>query len=161
MIQQSFKAQASGVLLSLILLSCTSSAQLSRFPGLEKRVQDYYAAEKAKDWGAAYEFRHKKFKSTVMKDRFLSQMSRDGEGWNLVGYQIKSVSEKGGKVTLDVIFTETPPPNYLSGHIPKGTKVDELEFEDESIWLLEDNIWYAYSPGERGHLSLNSPIAVQ
>jgi hypothetical protein len=88
-------------------------------------------------------------------------MDRDSRGWKLLSYRIDGVlSHEENKVTLRITFTEAPPPEHLKRHLPSGVAIDELEIEDDSVWVVENGTWYSYSPGERGYLGMNSPIVV-
>jgi len=134
------------------------SADLDRFKGLKERMSAYYEAEKRGDWAAAYEFRSATFRRTVSKDRFLTRMQKDNDGWRLLRYQVKSSGERNGRVYLAMVFTEIPPSQYLKGRVPLDAKVGELEIEDESIWIREDNNWHVVSPGVRDRLALNAAV---
>lgn len=142
-------------LAGVLLISCAPQDGLRSFEGLEQRFADYYSLEQRKDWSAAYEFRTKAFRESVTKERYVSQMEKDNAGWRLVKYRIESISEKSGKVHLKMTFVETPPAGFMKEHLPPGKELTEMETEDESIWIREGGIWYAYAPGTRARLSLN------
>jgi hypothetical protein len=145
--------------LAVLAVSCGSSRDLNTFPGLGERVRQYYELEKKGDWAAAYEFRTSEFKKSVPKDRYVTLMQRDSSGWQLVDYRIKSVKEADGKVKLEVVFKEIPPKDFLPAPQLKGKELGPMEFEDESVWVLEGGNWYSHAPGKRAHLSLNSALA--
>jgi hypothetical protein len=134
---------------------------VSSFSGLEQKVRQYYELEKKGDWAAAYDFRTSDFRKSVPKDRYVTLMQRDSKGWQFVDYRIKSVAESSGKVKLEVLFTEIPPRGFLPSPQLEGKDFGPVEFEDVSIWVQEAGNWYAYAPGGRTHLTLNSGIGLR
>ena len=146
----------------LALLSCSEgSVGLSRFEGLEQRVNRYYQVEQSGDWEAAYSFRTPAYRQSVPKEKFVNEMKRDDAGWKLLSFKITSVKEKEGKVNLKVTFVVIPPASHFQGQIPAGAKIGELEIEDDSIWVRMNGEWYCYTPGTRVHLPMNAPLVYQ
>lgn len=152
---------ALGVLVIVVSTSCSVAYDLARFPGLEQRIREYYALEMRGQWNSTYEFRHSAFKRSVRKDAYIATMSRDSTGWKFVDYRIKAVSQEGDKVKVSMVFVEIPPSDFLQLPALKDKKIGEFQFDDDSVWVREGNEWYAYSPGMRGHMSLNSPVVVR
>lgn len=143
---------------ALLIAACSSNVGLHSFVGLESRLTDYYALEQRGDWNTAYEYRTKAFRRSVSKKLYVAQMQKDNAGWQLLKYKIDSAAEKNGRVHLKITFTEAPPAGFLKDRLPPGREPTVMDTEDESIWVKEDGIWYAYAPGTRGRLSLNAAV---
>lgn len=146
------------VLASFFLTSCESNLNLTSHEGLERRVKEYYLLEQRGDWSAAYEFRTARFRKSVPKDRYVSQMQKDNAGWRLIDFEIKSKSERDAKVYLTMSFKETAPTGSFKERLPRTSEPAEVESEDESIWVRDGDTWYALAAGTRGRLPLNAAL---
>jgi len=145
-------------LASFLLISCGSSDGLRSFVGLEQRVSEYYLLEQRNDWSETYEMRTAAFRKSVPKKFYVSQMEKDNAGWRLLKYRIDGVSERNGKVHVRMTFFEVPPPEFFKHRVPAGQQPPHLETEDESVWLKEGGIWYAYDAASRGRFSQNPAL---
>ncbi|MHB8744572.1 MAG: hypothetical protein ACYC9L_15820 [Sulfuricaulis sp.] len=150
-------------LCALLTLSCTVKADLEKYPGLKERVAQYYLAEQNHDWEQTYNLRTPDFKKIVSKEMYISHMRKDSAGWKLKKYDIKSIKENDGKVSLTINFVEEPPPNSfyneaLLKKLPPNTPpLKTFEMEDDSIWVRINGEWYCYAAGQRLHLPMNAP----
>lgn len=82
------------------------TAELSDFV---KTVHVFYDAMRSKQWNETYLYRTTTFKQSVSREVYMDTMMREGQNWELLNYDILSVSVyDGDKVQLVVSFLESP-----------------------------------------------------
>lgn len=78
---------------------------------LDQDVRKFYDLLREKDWGAAYDFRSKTFKSDFPETTYLNWAQQEATNWELADYEVLSVSRYGtDDAALRCKFIELPGP---------------------------------------------------
>ncbi len=102
-----------------------------------QNFKEFYRLLKNKDWAATYDYRSKKFKSSVTKEFYLKDMKSIESEWNLVSYEVLSMrsfqmKDKDLFIRVIIKFVEDPGPN---------TSYSLAE------WVYEDDDWKCKNAG--------------
>jgi hypothetical protein len=134
------------------------STRIERFPGLSERVNTYYALEMKKSWEETYLYRIPIFRQSVTRQSYIDLMHRDSEGWELKSFRPDYVVREGGRVRVNILFTEKAPKGrFVPGHGPADEQI-VVEIYEATVWEKINGAWYAWATGSRGHFSLNESL---
>lgn len=136
------------------VICCQALSGQGRNPlldNLEKRIKEYYMYEKNKEWDSTYLYRTPLFRKSVPFGVYKDIMSRDNQGWTLLGTEIVNIKVEDNFVYVEIRFIE----EYPKGYLPSFLKKRIMEIKEITLWEEIDGEWYARNPGGRGHLSLN------
>ena len=140
--------------------SIVTGRDLSQFPELRKAMEQYYVAEKNRNWQIAYGYRPVAFQRTVPFDVYQREMEKGSSGWSLIRVEIlesKRVENDEVKVMLKFYesFDAATAQSYYDGRVPSGIN----SRVEETIWKWSGNSWLSVQPGQRGHFPLNDRLA--
>ena len=124
---------------------------------LLESIHIYYRHEQEKSWDKTYEMRTEAFRSSTEFEYYQKTMAEDYSGWELLGYEIKSIDSNVNEYILSIVFDEKPSESYKKSHFVPDD-INRLRIIDESIWKKEYGEWKCVSAGHRYVLSLNSRI---
>lgn len=142
-------------LLVFILSGCQS---VSGNEELIKAIEYYYENEKSKNWNVTYKLRNKKFRDAIEFPYYRTVMNEDYRNWVFLDYKIININANNNRAKVTLLFKENPSDEYRKSHLIPET-VQYLTIEDDSYWLMEEEMWKCISPGSRYVLKLNSKIA--
>jgi hypothetical protein len=144
-------------LLALVAGYLWWTTRIERFPGLAERVNAYYNSEMNKHWNETYQYRPPAFQQSVPKQKYVVEMTKDSEGWELKSARVKYAVQDGKRIKVFGEFQETTPKGFAP--VPSlSQKSLTATITDISVWENIDGIWYAWETGTRSHLSLNAGL---
>ena len=139
--------------------SIVTGRDLSQFPGLRKAIEQYYVAEKNRNWRVAYDYRPVVFQRTVPFNVYQREMEKGSSGWSLIRVKIlDSKRTESDEVQVMLKFYESfdaaTAQSYFEGRVPSGIN----SRVEETIWKWSANSWLSVQPGQRGRFPLNDRL---
>ena len=132
---------------------------LMQHPGLRRVVDQYYSAEKARDWRITYGLRPVAFQKVVPFDVYQREMDKGSAGWNLIRVEILTSTQSANDEVVVMLkfhesFDTTVAKSRFDGRVSNGT----TSRSEETIWRRDGASWKSIQPGQRGHLPLNDRL---